>query len=452
MLHHLAGKRIWICTLGCRSNQYEGEALANAFAELGAVLSDGPECDAAVLVSCTVTAVADKKCRQTIRRARRVSPRAVIVACGCWAQTLPEAEARELGIHILVGNRRKRNLPALLAERFANGEKEYRSCRGDVLHSTEWDSLFLAKPLLHTRAFVKVQDGCNHFCTYCAVPYARGFPVSRSPEDILEEVGSIVSSGCAEIVLTGVHLGLYGEYGTISLAELVRRVASVDGLRRLRFGSIEPTGIDDELLRTLAATPSFQPHLHIPLQSGNDGVLALMNRGYASADFRDLVRRVRGFLGGDVHLSTDLLVGFPGEDGRAFEETLAFMEECCFGKVHVFPFSPREGTKAFSLPDRASPQEVSSRTAKALETGRALLGAYCARWIGRNVPVLVESVSFSEREGGSLCSFQGLSPSFLRVTGRGILHGNPDAFSPGKEVRVRITGTREDGLKGRLLA
>ena len=357
MLHALSGKRIWICTLGCRSNQYEGEALANALTAAGAILSDTPECDAAVLVSCTVTAVADKKCRQAIRRARRTSPGAIIVACGCWAQNLPESEARALGISLLVGSRRKGHVPALLDEAFKSHDSPafesgalYREDRGDVLRSREWDDLFLAKPLLHTRAFVKIQDGCNHFCSYCAIPQARGFPVSRRPEDVVEEVRSIVSSGCPEVVLTGVHLGLYGKYGEISLAGLVRMVASVEGVRRLRFGSIEPLGIDDELLETLASTPAFQPHLHIPLQSGNAHVLSLMNRGYSPSDFIVLLRRVRTFFGPEIHISTDLLVGFPGESGRAFEETLSFLEECGFGKVHVFPFSPREGTKAFSLP------------------------------------------------------------------------------------------------------
>ena len=450
MLHHLSGKRIWICTLGCRSNQYEGEALANAFTEAEAVLSDTPDCDAAVLVTCTVTAVADKKCRQMIGRVRRASPDALIVACGCWAQNLPEEEAQALGIHLLVGNRKKEHVPFLVAGLLSAGSRHFSVCRDDVLRSTEWDSLFLAKPLLHTRAFVKVQDGCNHFCTYCAVPYARGFPVSRSPNDVLKEIRSIVSSGCREVVLTGVHLGLYGEYGEISLAELVGKVSLVEGLRRLRFGSIEPLGIDDELLVTLAGTSSFQPHLHIPLQSGSDRVLALMNRGYSTAEYRDIVRRVHAFLGDDVHVSTDVLVGFPGEDERAFDETLAFLEECRFGKVHVFPFSPRKGTKAFSLPERVPPQDIASRSKRALEAGERLLREYGARWIGREVSVLVESISLNERSIGDGREFHGLSPSFLRVTGREG-HGAVHALAEGDQVVVRITGSHDDALKGCLV-
>lgn len=451
MLRHLAGKRIWVCTLGCRSNQYEGEALANAFAEAQAILSDTPDCDAAVLVSCTVTSVADKKCRQMIGRVRRTSPDAVIVACGCWAQNLPEEEAKSLGIHLLVGNRKKKHVTLLLSKLFGDASRRFSVCREDVLRSTEWDSLFLAKPLLHTRAFVKVQDGCNRFCAYCAVPYARGFPVSRSPSDVLEEIRSIVSSGCREVVLTGVHLGLYGEYGEISLAELVKRTAAVEGLRRLRFGSIEPLGIDDDLLETLAGTPSFQPHLHIPLQSGSDRVLSLMNRGYSTAEYRDILRRVRTSLGEDVHISTDLLVGFPGEDERSFEETLVFLEECRFGKVHVFPFSPRKGTKAFSLPERVPSREISSRSKRALEVGERLLAGYSAHWIGRDVPVLVESVSSFESSVGVERVFSGLSPSFLRVTGRVEKYRDDPVFAEGDEVVVSITGLCEDSLKGRLI-
>ena len=435
-LNGLKDKRIWICSLGCRTNQYEAEALASALTEAGATLSDTPDCDAAILVSCTVTAVADKKCRQALRKARRTSPGALLAACGCWAQRISEEEARSLGISLLAGNRRKGELPALLAAALAENNNSLQILREDISASEKWDSLFLSKPLLHTRAFVKIQDGCNHFCTYCAIPSSRGYPVSRDPEDTLREIRSIAASGCSEVVLTGIHIGLYGRYAPLSLAALLRKISAVEGIRRIRFGSLEPFALDDELIETLGTIPQFCPHLHLPLQSGNREILARMNRGYTPGEYLALVGRVRSVLGKDIHISTDLLVGFPGEDEAAFADSLALAEECSFGKIHVFPFSSREGTAAFSLPFPVPWNVLTERTHRALSLGQELFGRYRNRWIGRKVPVLVEQAK------GSCLS--GLTPEYLRVTFRG-------KALPGEERRVLITGTGTDCLKGRLL-
>jgi len=304
----------------------------------------------------------------------------------------------------------------------------------DVLRSREWDGLFLSRPLLHTRAFVKIQDGCNHFCSYCAIPYVRGFPVSRDPGDILSEVEQIAGSGCSEVVLTGVHLGLYGKYGSVSLAEIVRRIASVEGLRRIRFGSLEPFGLDDELLEALAAEPRFCRHLHLPLQSGSGSVLARMKRGYTPGEFLSLAEKARRFLGDDLHISTDVLVGFPGESEGDFDDTLSLIKACRFGKVHVFPFSPREGTEAWSYPDKIPRETVLRRTREALSAADGLLAGFASRWVGSDVPVLVEETAGN--------SFQGLTPSFLRVAARG-------GAERGEELPVRITRISGDSLRGR---
>lgn len=433
-LNSLKDKKIWICSLGCRSNQYEAEALASAVTEAGARIVNSPECDAAILVSCTVTSTADKKCRQALRKARRTSPEALLAACGCWAQHISEEEARSLGIALLVGNRRKGELPALLAEALAKKNHSLQVYREDVSVSRKWDPLFLSKPLLHTRAFVKIQDGCNHFCTYCIIPASRGFPVSRDPDDILREIRSIAASGCTEVVLTGIHIGLYGRYAPLSLAELLRRISAVEGIRRIRFGSIEPFALEDDLLETLSSIPQFCPHLHLPLQSGSREILDRMHRGYTPEEYLALVGRVRSALGPDVHISTDLLVGFPGEDEAAFADSLALARECSFGKIHVFPFSPREGTAAFSLPLSVPGDVLAERTHRALALGEELLEDYQRRWIGRTVSVLVEGA-----KGNSL---SGLSPEYLRVSWRG------DALS-GEERPVTISGIGADSLKGR---
>ncbi len=432
-LNSLKDKKVWICSLGCRSNQYEAEALASAVTEAGAYIVNSPECDAAILVSCTVTAAADKKCRQALRKARRTSPGVLLAACGCWAQRISEEEARSLGISLLVGNRRKGELPALLAEALAKKNHSLQVFREDVSVSRKWDPLFLSKPLLHTRAFVKIQDGCNHFCTYCTIPASRGFPVSRDPDDTLREIRSIAASGCPEVVLTGMHIGLYGRYAPLSLAELLRKISAVEGIRRIRFGSIEPFALDDELLETLSSIPQFCPHLHLPLQSGSRDVLDRMHRGYTPEEYLALVGRARSALGPDVHISTNLLVGFPGEDEAAFADSLALARECAFGKIHVFPFSPREGTAAFSLPSPVPWDILTQRTHRALALGEELLETYRKRWIGRKVSVLVE-----RSKGNSL---SGLTPEYLRVSWRG------NAL-PGEEHPVTISGIGADCLKG----
>lgn len=431
----MKGKKIWIQTLGCRSNQYEGEALGGAFADAGALIADSPrDCDGAVLVSCTVTSVADKKCRQAVRRIRRLSEKAVIAVCGCWAQNISREKALSLGIAIVAGNRRKALLPALMARALGGEGPSFVEEKTDVLRCDEWDGLSLSSPLFHTRAFVKVQDGCNHFCSYCIIPFVRGKPVSRDGDDVVAEVRRLAASGCPEVVLTGVHLGLYGSGGSQSLAELVGRVASVEGIKRVRFGSLEPFGLDGELLDALAGSPKFCRHLHLPLQSGSPSVLARMRRGYSPEDFLELVRMARSRLGDDLHISTDVLVGFPGETDREFEETLRFMEECRFGKVHVFPYSPREGTEAWSLPDRVVGEKMAERTAQALHLAERLLTDFAGRKVGHTVAVLAE-----EAEKGG---FRGLTPSFLRVEGEG-------PAVKGEEVPVKISGIKGENLKGR---
>lgn len=435
MSEALAGKKIWINILGCRSNQYEGEAIAAALTGAGAELADSPAgCDGSVLVSCTVTATADKKCRQAIRKARRLSPGCIVAACGCWAQKLSGDEARSLGINILVGNRRKGKLPAYLAKALSGKEIPFFEDRTDVLRSEEWDDLSISKPLLHTRAFVKIQDGCDHFCSYCIIPYVRGRPVSREGGEVIAEVRRIVASGCSEVVLTGVHLGLYGTEGGSSLGELVRSISALQGIRRIRFGSLEPFALDEALLKALGDTKTFCRHLHLPLQSGSGAVLSRMNRGYTPQEFFDLVEKARAFLGEDLHISTDILVGFPGETDEDFQDTLTLMKACRLGKIHVFPFSPREGTKAWSLPDRVPGQVVLHRTSEALQAADELLRDYAAPLVGSTVTVLAE-----EAEDDAFC---GLTPSFLKVSARG-------RAVRGKETAVIIGSFSGDSLEGR---
>jgi len=315
---------------------------------------------------------------------------------------MEESERRALGIDILVGNRHKFKIPELLKEWFEkNVSKETTELDSDILSARSWDRLELDRPRMHTRAFLKIQDGCGHFCSYCIVPFVRGNPVCRDARDVVKEAGRIAASGCGEIVLTGIHIGMYE-----GLGELVREIDAVKGVQRIRFGSIEPFAVGEKLLDLLSEAKSFCPHLHLPLQSGDDGVLLQMRRGYTAAGFAKTAELARKKLGEDLHISTDLMVGFPGEDDKAFENSLRFVEELRFGKVHVFPYSPRKGTLAAEL-ERPPREAVRERVKRALDLASRLHEKYASRWLGNEVNVLVE-----ESRGGAV---KGLSRHFVRV-------------------------------------
>lgn len=409
----ITGKKIWIHALGCRTNQYEAEAIASMLSIKGAEITDNiDDIDGAVLFSCTVTAAADRKCRQLSRRIKRHSPGSVLIACGCWAQNLDSAASEELGIDVLLGSRNKSSIPAIFDHIFKYGQKpDFIPGKDNIMNDHGWDPLFMEKPVLHTRAFLKVQDGCNHFCSYCIIPYVRGYPVSRDPEDILLEAGRVVSGGCHEVVLTGVHLGLYEKYGSISLGDLVERLSHIDGLWRIRFGSLEPFAVTDELLQTISGISSFCPHLHLPLQSGDDRILDSMRRGYSASDFLAVVQKVRHYLGEDVHISTDVIAGFPGEDDRAFENTLNVLEKAGLGKLHVFPFSPRLGTPAWEMDHTVPSEIIEKRVHRLIACGEKSLAAYAGRWLKQPVRILVE-----KKDGNG---FEGLTPEFIRVRASG---------------------------------
>lgn len=351
----LNGKKICLHSLGCRTNQSELESIASGLVENGAIVGNEPEdCDAAVLMTCSVTATADKKSRQFTRMIRRKIPDGLLVACGCWAQRLSNDEAKELGIDYVIPNRRKGCVLGLIKAHLC-GESL------DKKNDSEWDNLPHLRPTLRSRAFVKIQDGCDHFCTYCIVPYLRGKPVSRPLEDVMSEISSVSESGCNEIILTGTNLGRY----KCGLDNLVRRIAKLPVT--LQFGSIEPFSIDDELLTAIAEMGDrFIPPLHIPLQSGDDEVLRRMGRGYTRGEYLSKIERVKEILG-DIPFNTDLLVGFPGESEEAFQHSLDVIRSVGFAHVHIFPFSPREGTRAAAFDSQLPRSVILDRARRAKE-------------------------------------------------------------------------------------
>ena len=393
----LSGRRVLIHALGCRTNAAEAEALANAFERAGAVCVDEPPFDAAVAVTCSVTAMADRKSRQLLHRLRRQAPDACIVACGCWAQGAAQKSVERMGVSLLVGNRYKAEIPGLVAEWLSSHGDETAIMRGRM--GSRWDPLQLECSPYYGRAFIKVQDGCDHRCTYCIVPARRGPSVSRPSADIIAEARRCVGAGQFELILTGVHLGLYGRDSGASFAGLIRSLGQVEGLLRLRFGSLEPFCVGDDLLEALAESKIFCRHLHLPVQSGDDAVLARMGRGHTAADYLALTCRLRKALGSDLHLSTDVMCAFPGESEAAFANTLKLLDDAQIGRVHAFHYSPRPGTPAAMMPVQVDRETALDRMERLKAAASVCLEREARRWLGRRVEVLFEGEKRGRTQG-----------------------------------------------------
>jgi threonylcarbamoyladenosine tRNA methylthiotransferase MtaB len=296
--------------------------------------------------------------------------------------------------------------------------------RTDVGPNRDWDDLSLDRPRLLTRAFIKVQDGCGRSCSYCAVPSLRGGPVSRDPGGVMEEISRVAASGVKEVILTGTQIGSYG-HGGVTLAGLVRRISEAGEVSRLRLGSIEPFSVDGDFLKAAAESEIFCRHLHLPLQSGDDGVLSSMRRGYGSADFARVARMARDYLGDGLHISTDLIVGFPGESEAAFSRSLELLEELEIGRVHVFPHSRRRGTEASSMKEILG-ETVRERMERALRAAGRLIASYAAKRVGEDDVMLAEEI-----DKGVV---SGWSTKYIRVCAR---NGGTENCLKGNELAVR---------------
>ena len=388
----LKGKRIYVHVFGCRTSLCEGEYIAGSLMARGAEILESlsESINAAVIITCSVTRESESKCRKLIRRVRRIlGHEGILAVCGCWSQSLNENLARELGIDILAGNRGKNILPELTEKMIHDGRK-FIDIRTHIT-SWEWEELAINYPVMHSRAFIKIQDGCNHFCTYCIIPFLRGRPASRPETNIIAEIQRLIHNGVNEIVLTGIHLGIYGHDTDTSLADLIREVSKIHELKRLRLGSLEPFCLDENLLDALSECESFCHHLHLPLQSGDDNILSAMRRGYNAHEFVKVCENARKKLGDDLHISSDILVGFPGESDNAFMNTLDTMKLSGLGRVHVFPYSKREGTIAASMTEQIPHDVKVNRTSQAISLGHELYDEYVNRFMNADVEVLIES-------------------------------------------------------------
>jgi len=410
-----------LATLGCKVNQAETDALARRLSDAGWSVTDfDAPADAYVLNTCTVTHVADRKARQLLRQARRRSPHALLVATGCYATTDPAAIRGVPGVDLVVPNDRKGALPDLLAERLG-------ATGGDAAAPGPL-------PGGRTRAFVKVQDGCDSFCSYCIVPAARGVPRSVPLAEVLAEVEELLKAGVREVVLTGVNLGRYESSGT-DLAGLVAAAAAC-GVPRLRLSSIEPLDLTDGLLETLASTRAVAPHLHVPLQSGSDRVLERMRRRYQVAEYARRLDSAREALSG-LAVTTDVIAGFPGEFDKDAEETRKVCEDLGFSRLHVFRFSSRAATPAESLPEQVPPDIRSRRAAELRGLDRALRERFARSRVGGIAELLVERVSAAVGVAGA--SSVGTSGDYLKIRIVG------EELRVGDLVSVELAGVNADG-------
>ena len=431
-------KKVASYALGCKVNQYESEAIGEIFQSRGYELVDiGSFADIYIINTCTVTNFGDKKSRQLIRRVKRQNPDAIVAVVGCYAQTMPE-EVKEIeGVNIIIGTKGREEI-ADLVEAY-QWEQGVVSKVSPVNRERVFEPLKISQLGNRARAYLKIQDGCSQFCTYCIIPYARGPIRSRDPQDILREVRLLAENGFLEVVLVGIHVASYGkDRKDISLLDILRKVHEIEGIQRIRFSSIEPGIITEEFVESIRQMPKVCRHFHLALQSGCDKILAAMNRRYTTKDYRRAVGLLRQAFP-QVGLTTDMIVGFPGETQEDFQQSLTFAEEMEFSKIHVFPYSPKRGTPAEKMPNQVPPEEKHRRSKELIAVSDQYRDRFIAKHMGKEMEVLLEQ----EVEPGI---YEGYTDNYIRVR----VQGKENLRN--KLVPVVITGQKEDTAFGAVRA
>ena len=445
--------KVHFFTLGCKVNIYETGAMEEQFLKHGCELTEGIA-DIYVINTCSVTNIAERKSRQMLRRAKELNPKAIIVACGCYAQVASGEIANIPEVDIIIGNNEKTNIVNIIED--YQKDKERESLIGDVMHQNDFVDFGITTYTELNRAVIKVQDGCDRFCSYCIIPYARGKVRSRVPENILEEIKKIAQKGIKEVVITGIHLASYGkdfknedvkEYrkkygydeqyvefdpkddlqsGGFRLIELLEQINKIDGIERIRLGSLEPKLITENFIHRLSKIEKICPHFHLSLQSGCDKTLKDMNRRYTTAEFRNSVNLLRKYYN-DVSLTTDIIVGFPGETDNDFEETYKFLKEVKFYKMHIFKYSPKKGTVAAKMPNQIDGKIKEERSKKLIELSDKNEEEYNRETIGKTVKVL-----FEEKDGEY---YKGHTTNYITVNAK----SEENVIDKIKEVKIEDT-------------
>lgn len=383
------GKSMAIFTLGCKVNRYDSEAIEETFIEAGyRVVSFEEKAHVYIINTCTVTHMSDRKSRQMIRRAKKINPDAIVVVVGCYAQVAREEIEAIEEVDLIIGTDKR--LQILEAVEEFNKTHQPMNFVENIMETYEFEELKINNMDKRTRAYLKIQEGCNNYCSYCIIPYARGNIRSRKPDNIVDEVRRLASEGFKEIVLTGIHVASYGkDLKDTNLIEIIKLVHEVEGIERIRLSSIEPKVITDEFIEEILKLPKFCKHFHLSLQSGSDTVLKRMKRRYTADEYKEAVEKLRSEFN-DISFTTDIIVGFPGETEEEFIETVEFIKDIKFADIHIFPYSPREGTPAATMKEQVSPQLKQERVKELSKVSGEIRKKITKEYIGKRLPVLFE--------------------------------------------------------------
>lgn len=418
-------KTVAFYTLGCKVNQYETNAMEKLFFDAGyKIVSSEDAADVYVVNTCTVTSVGDKKSRQILRRAKHLNPDAVIAAVGCLAQTAPEQIEKTEAVDVIIGTNNKNSIVKAVEEAKRKGKRISRITEYDGL--SEFELMSIDRFDGRERAYIKIQEGCDRFCSYCIIPYARGKVRSAKEEDIIKEAERLGKNGFSEIVLTGIHVASYGRGTGKNLGGLIKKLSETDGIERIRLSSVDPAAFTEEFIEIASSSDKLCPHFHISLQSGSDEILRRMNRRYTTSEYFETLCRIREKIA-DVSVTTDVITGFPYETDGEFEKSYDFVKKCGFAAVHVFPYSERKGTPAAGFGGVVPKKTRSERAHKMSGLAERMKKEFTEKYIGKTMPVLFES----KREDNLLSGF---TPNYIKVCA-----AVPHAAA-GKILNVRITG------------
>ncbi len=429
-------KKVAFYTLGCKVNQYDTEAMLSIFEKEGYEVVDFDDfADVYVINTCTVTNLSDRKSRQAIRKAKHQNEASTVIVAGCYAQTSPEEVAGIPGVNLVIGTKDRNEIIRFIKEIEA-GKSQINAVE-NIMTVRDFEELRIDEYKGHTRAFLKIQEGCSQFCTYCIIPYARGPVRSRLPEDVINEVKRLSDNGFKEVVLTGIHIASYGrDLKNITLLELIEQIHAVEGIERIRLGSLEPKTITPEFVQKIKTLNKLCPHFHISLQSGCDETLKRMNRKYTIEEYMNVVKLLRENIN-DVALTTDVMTGFPGETDEEFQKTCDFLEQVRFMKMHIFKFSPRKGTPAATYKEQVAPEKKEQRSRVLLDMSQRLSLEFNKRYLGKTMPVL-----FEQEAKGKKGYYEGLTANYIQVLCSG------DESLKGKITAARLLDATADGIVG----
>lgn len=431
-------KTVAIFTLGCKVNQYETEAMAELFQKEGYEIVDHEEyADVYVINTCTVTNLGDKKSRQFIRRAKSKNDDSIIAVVGCYAQTSPDEVLKIEQVDIILGTNERKRIVELCEE--VSNERKKINAVSDIMAIREFEEMKIEEVKGKTRAFLKIQEGCNQYCSYCIIPYARGPIRSRRIENITNEVQKLADNGFKEVVLTGIHIASYGkDLGEIRLIDVIEKVHEIEGIERIRLGSIEPTLITEEFMQRLSNLSKVCDHFHLSLQSGSDTVLKRMNRKYTTEQYKEIAELIKRYMP-NAGLTTDIIVGFPGETEEEFYQTCKFVEDIGFSRIHVFSYSPRKGTPAAKHKNQVPSSIKHDRSKKLIEIGERLTKLFITHFIDAELDVL-----FEEESKNKFGFIEGYTTNYIRVLCKG------EVSLEGEILLVRINHIEDENLIGEI--